>query len=118
MSADASSKAPYWRLIAVLASSMPLEPALAMRLYHAARTLHDEDSGACKIAGDLAQGEVRNLKKEQALGAIVGPMFEAEIDTPRGSGVVRFIVTREGLEADGDDRHATPHPHGPPRLLN
>ena len=117
MTADASERTPYWRLIAVLSSTFPLDSALAMRLYHAARELHDEDRGVCRITGDLAEGEVRNLKKEQALGSIVGPMFEAVLDTPRGSGQVRFIVTREGL-GEGDEVARALPGSPPPRVLN
>jgi hypothetical protein len=35
------------------------------------------------------------------LGAISGPGFEASLETERGSGVVRYLLTRQGLELLG-----------------
>jgi hypothetical protein len=32
------------------------------------------------------------------LGAFSGPAFEARIETERGPGLVRFLITREGLQ--------------------
>ena len=92
-----NSQIPYWRLIAVLASTMQLSSALAMRLYHAAVELHRTEGTVVKLTGDLGEGEVRDLKKDLILGAIVGPGFEAIVETPEGAGSVKFIVTREGL---------------------
>ena len=60
------------------------------------------------MAGDLLTGTVHNLRKDVQMGAITGPAFEAEIETERGSGVVRFLLTRQGLELLRE------HPDGPP----
>ena len=92
-----SEPAP-WLLIAVLHSTVPLAQALSIRLYRAALDLHTAEGGVEKLHGDLATGEVRRLGRSLALGSITGPGFEAEIDTPQGSGLVRFILTRQGLE--------------------
>jgi len=89
--------AAYWLLIAVLSSTLPLEPALAMRLYQAAVDLHQRQAGRTLLQGDLATGEVRRLGRDLLLGSVGGPGFEAELDTPRGHGRVRFILTRQGL---------------------
>jgi hypothetical protein len=62
-----------------------------------------------KITGDLASGEVRRLGKTMLIGAIGGPAFEARLDTPRGSGQVRFVLTPGGLE-----RASTPATRGLP----
>src|SRR5689334_23028263 len=86
-----------WLLIAVLQSTLPLEQAVAVRLYHAAIALEAEAGSVQKIQGDLMQGEVRRLGKTLLIGAIGGPGFEAELDTPRGSGMVRFVITPEGM---------------------
>jgi hypothetical protein len=91
---------PYWRLIAVLFSSLPLSPPLAMRLYRAAVELHETHEEVARLTGELAMGEVRRLEGTQVLGSVTGPGFEAEVDTPEGSGRVRFIVTPQGLESD------------------
>jgi hypothetical protein len=32
------------------------------------------------------------------LGTIGGPAFEAQLETERGAGKVRFLLTRDGLE--------------------
>jgi hypothetical protein len=107
----------YWRLIAILRSTLPLAGPLAMRLYQAARDLHARQAGVERLTGDLAMGEVRRLGKVQPLGSLSGPAFEADLDTPSGSGQVRFIVTQEGLEEPtaGSPAHETP---GPARLPN
>jgi hypothetical protein len=102
---------PYWLLIAVLYSTFPLSDALAMRLYRAALDLHARDQDATRLAGDLASGEVRQLRKTLVLGSLAGPGFEAALDTPRGSGTVRFVVTRRGLEADGAPDEPTGAPN-------
>jgi hypothetical protein len=89
---------PYWLLISVLFSTQPLTPALAMTLHQAAYELHRRGDGSSEVAGDMLSGRVVNLRKEVSLGGISGPAFEAEIETERGSGVVRFVLTRQGLE--------------------
>ncbi|MCI0570735.1 MAG: hypothetical protein L0Y66_08290 [Myxococcaceae bacterium] len=89
---------PYWVLISVLFSSQPLTPSLAMTLHQAAYDLYRRDQGAGQVLGDLVSGTVRNLRKDVLMGTIGGPAFEAEVETERGSGTVRFILTRQGLE--------------------
>jgi len=86
-------------LIAILFSSFPLPDALSVRLYQAAVDLHERQEGKATLTGDLASGEVRRLGKDLLLGTLGGPGFEAELDTPRGSGRVQFLLTRQGLEA-------------------
>jgi hypothetical protein len=91
----------YWRLISVLFSSLPLTPELAIRLHRSAYDLHRSDGGVAALDGDsgvILSGEVRNLKQEVALGTFAGPTFEARIETERGSGVVRFLLTHQGIE--------------------
>ena len=95
-------------LIAVLFSTMPLPEALAMRLYRAALSLYGSGGGVEKLAGDLAQGEVRRLGSTQAMGSLVGPAFEADLDTPSGSGRVRFLVTEQALRHEGLDERPPP----------
>jgi hypothetical protein len=89
---------PYWTLISVLFSTQPLTPSLAMTLHQTAYELYQRNDAVGQVAGDLISGKVRNLRKDVQLGGIAGPAFEAEIDTERGSGVVRFLLTRQGLE--------------------
>ena len=89
---------PYWVLISVLFSSQPLTPPLAMTLHQAALELYRTDGTVSEVAGDLISGKVRNLRKNVLLGHIAGPAFEAEIETERGAGMVRFLLTRQGLE--------------------
>jgi hypothetical protein len=92
------SPPPYWVLISVLFSSLSLTPSLAMSLHQAAYDLHAKDESWGQVIGDLANGKVQNLHKVMAMGAISGPAFEAEVETERGKGKVRFLLTREGLE--------------------
>jgi hypothetical protein len=94
----AEQQPPYWLLISVLFSSVRLTPALAMTLHEAAFDLYERDEGAGNVAGDLVTGKVRNLRKDMLLGTIAGPAFEAELETERGAGKVRFLLTRQGLE--------------------
>ncbi len=98
---DREPPAAHWMLIAVLASTFPLAPALAMRLYRGAVELERTQRGTEPVAGDLGVGELRRLGHDLLLGVIGGPGFEAELDTPQGKGVVRFIVTRQGLAHAG-----------------
>ena len=119
----ASEQVPYWLLMSVLLSSIPLEPALAMRLYRSAIDLFRANEGRATLAGDLAQGEVRNLKQDLLLGTLGGPGFEARLDTPRGSGTVRFLLTRQGLDLpenheDGAPAGATSRPGRPRSTMN
>jgi hypothetical protein len=97
----AAQAPPAWTLISVLFSSFPLERSLAVTLHQAALELYRRDEGVGPVAGDLVSGRVVNLKKSFSLGSIAGPGFEAEIDTARGSGKVRYLLTRQGLEAMG-----------------
>lgn len=90
-----------WTLISVLLSTIPLEPALAATLHQAALDLYRRDGGVQQVAGEMVSGRVVNLKKTFQLGAITGPAFEAKLDTARGSGLVRYVLTRQGLELDG-----------------
>jgi hypothetical protein len=108
---------PYWLLISVLFSSLPLTPALAMTLHQAAMDIHRRGGGQRQVAGDALQGRVTSLGKELLLGTIGGPAFEAEIETERGKGTVRFLLTREGLAAlsEGPARRKPPRA---PRYLN
>ena len=46
----------------------------------------------------IVSGEVINLKKQAALGTFSGPVFEANLETERGKGVVRFLLTNQGIE--------------------
>ncbi len=89
---------PYWLLISVLFSSLPLTPALALTLHQAAYDLYSRDAAAGQVAGELVTGLVRNLRKDMLLGTIAGPAFEADLETARGPGKVRFLLTRQGLE--------------------
>ncbi len=89
---------PYWVLISVLFSSVRLTPSLAMTLHQAAYDLYRTGGGAQDVLGDLVSGKVHNLHKSAVLGAITGPAFEAELDTERGKGKVRFLLTRQGLD--------------------
>ena len=104
-----------WRLIAVLQSTVSLSAALSVRLYRAAVNLHRADADVEELTDEAtALGVVRRLRKELLLGTFGGPGFEAELDTPRGKGHVRFIVTREGIEqaeAEDERRRALERKH-------
>ncbi|HEY3356820.1 MAG TPA: hypothetical protein VGQ83_26450 [Polyangia bacterium] len=100
---------PYWILISILFSSLPLSEAVARRLHQAALELYRRDEGVTRIVGELAQGEVRNLKKDLLIGTLGGSGFEAQLDTERGSGTVRFLLTRQGLELLAEADAPPPH---------
>ncbi|ATB31362.1 hypothetical protein [Melittangium boletus] len=113
----AEQSPPYWVLISVLFSSQPLTPTLAMTLHQAAFELYRRGDAEQRVAGDLLTGTVRNLRKDVQMGSISGPAFEAEIETERGSGTVRFLLTRQGLEMMHAQPEAPPTPPRP-RYLN
>jgi hypothetical protein len=90
-----------WTLISVLFSSVPLSPSLAATLHQAALDLYQRDEAVGQVGGDLANGRVVNLRKVLQLGAITGPAFEARLETERGAGTVRYLLTRQGLDLLG-----------------
>ena len=89
---------PYWVLISVLSSSFPLPEALALTLHHVAFDLLSRGASEGSLDQELAHGVVKNLKKEALVGTVGGPMFEARVETERGRGEVRFMLTRQGIE--------------------
>lgn len=112
---------PYWLLIAVLSSNLPLRPEISLRLYQAAHRLYHSRENVERIAGDLLSGKVVRLHKDLALGSVTGPAFEAEISTELGEGRVSFLLTRQGLE-EGDAAAGTapgaPAAPAAPKWLN
>lgn len=111
-----SDSAPNrWTLISVLFSSVPLSATLAATLHQAALDLYQRDQPTGQVAGDLATGRVVNLRKTMQLGSISGPAFEARLETERGSGTVRYLLTRQGLDLWGVPEVA---PRGQPKYLN
>jgi hypothetical protein len=97
----AESGIPYWQLLSVLFSNFPLSESVAMTLYQAAVELHRTGATSSEVAGDVLSGTVKNLKKHALIGSIGGPTFEAQLETERGKGTVRFLLTRTGLETQG-----------------
>ena len=89
---------PYWILLSVLSSSLPLTPTLATYLHEVAYDLLVSEGAMSPLAGELFQGKLYNLKKDALLGTISGPMFEANLETELGQGTVRFLLTRQGLD--------------------
>jgi hypothetical protein len=111
----AETEASRWTLISVLFSSVPLSAALAATLHEAALDLYRRDQPAGPVAGDIVSGRVVNLRKTVQLGAITGPAFEADLETARGSGKVRYLLTRQGLELAGVHE---PPMRGKPQFMN
>jgi hypothetical protein len=105
---------PYWLLIAVLSSSLPLRPEVSLRLYQAAFRLHRSGENVERLQGDLLRGKVVRLHKDLAIGSVVGPAFEAEISTEQGEGVVHFLLTRQGLELGEEEAESGHHAPGLP----
>lgn len=106
---------PYWVLVSVLTSTVPLDQGLALALHRVALDLFRNGTGVGHVDHQLAHGQVKNLKKEALLGTVGGPVFEAELDTERGAGLVRFILTRQGIELFDAREAAT---RRVPELLN
>lgn len=94
-------EAPGWTLISVLFSNVPLSASLAATLHEAALELYRRDDPMSEVAGELVTGRVVNLKKTLQLGGLTGPAFEANLETERGSGTVRYLLTRQGLDLMG-----------------
>ena len=91
-----AAKPPYWQLISVLFSSVPLTSDLALSLYQVAVELHRGGQARGELRLEEAQGRVRNLGRSFALGAISGPGVEADVETERGEGRGRFLSSRFG----------------------
>jgi hypothetical protein len=96
-----ADEARGWTLISVLFSTIPLEASLAAVLHEAAVELARTDRAVQPVAGDALSGRVVNLRKTLQLGAITGPAFEATLETARGSGKVRFLLTTQALDLAG-----------------
>jgi hypothetical protein len=96
-----ASETDRWTLISVLFSSVPLSSSLAATLHQTALDLYRADAVIQQVAGDLVTGRVENLRKTMQLGAITGPAFEARLETERGSGTVRYLLTSQGLDLAG-----------------
>lgn len=111
-----ASVADPWVLISVLFSSFPMEEQLALALHRVAMDLYQRGDSVGLIDQGLAHGQVKNARKEAAIGTITGPVFEAELETERGKGEVRFILTRQGLELMSHGGPAQPVPA--PRYAN
>jgi hypothetical protein len=90
-----------WTLISVLFSTVPLDDALAATLHETAVELYRSDRAMQQVGGDVLAGRVVNLRKTLQLGAISGPAFEATLETARGPGKVRYLLTTEGLDLEG-----------------
>lgn len=95
--AGVEAKPATWQLISVLFSAVRLTSELAMSLYQVAVELHCEGQLRGEVMLEGARGRVRNLRRSFVLGAIAGPGFEADLETEKGAGRVRFLVTRQGL---------------------
>ena len=88
-----------------------------MTLHQAAYDLYRRNGGVAPVSGDALQGRVTNLKKDLLLGTIGGPAFEAHIETERGQGTVRFLLTRQGLDLMAE-RPAPARAAARPQYLN
>ena len=104
-----AAAADPWVLISVLFSSFPMEESLAIALHRVAMDLYQRGDSVGVIDQGLAHGQVKNSRKEAAIGTITGPVFEAELETERGKGNVQFILTRQGLSLLAEQA-ATPRP--------
>ena len=98
---------PYWTLISILFSSLPMTAPLARDLHRTAYDLYRRDDGTSDIECGLASGQVHNLRKEMIVGTIAGPAFEATLANERGEGRVRFLLTRQGIELMSESREMT-----------
>lgn len=109
---DAKDDVPYWVLISVLFSSFPLDQGLALALHRVAMHLYEAGDSQGVIDHQLAHGVLKNLQREAVLGTVAGPTFEAELETERGKGQVRFILTRQGLQLLAERRGPSAPPPG------
>ena len=100
---------PFWLLISVLFSSVPLQDAAAWTLYDAAIDLIHAGEGEATLHSEAVSGTLRNLSKHVVMGSIGGPAFEAEISTPEHKEAsVRFLVTSQGVDLGEARRRRRP----------
>jgi hypothetical protein len=112
----AEPAASRWTLISVLFSSVTLSASLAATLHEAALELYRRDEVTGQVEAELVTGRIVNLRKTFQIGGISGPGFEARLETERGSGLVRYLLTRQGLELSGI--HEPPAPRARTKYLN
>jgi hypothetical protein len=98
---SSNAEVPYWVLMSVLFSSFPMTQSLASALHGVAVQLYSADATSGLVDHQLARGTVRNQRSEAVIGTVTGPVFEAQLETERGKGMVRFLLTREGLSLLG-----------------
>ncbi len=99
---SSNHEVPYWVLMSVLFSSFPMDQGLATALHGVAFQLYSTDHSVGMVDHQLARGTVHNRRSEAVIGAVSGPVFEAVLDTERGKGTVRFLLTRQGLSLMGE----------------
>jgi len=92
-----ASETPYWLLISVLASTVPLSEDASLSLYDAACEMVAAKQEHAEIRSGVVTGTIRNLGKDVLIGTLSGPLFEADVVAAGTSGHVRFLVTRQGL---------------------
>lgn len=106
----ATEAPPSWVLISVLFSTFPLEEGLALALHRVALELYRHGKSAGELECGLAHGVVRSANQDAAIGTLTGPVYEAELETERGEGEVRFLLTRQGLDAMAVVAERAPQP--------
>lgn len=70
----------------------PLEPAMHLALYSTAVEIKEGGVKSRKVRGEGFEGRVASKNRRACLGGMSGDLFEANIETERGSGRVTFIV--------------------------
>lgn len=100
---------PYWLLIAVLASSIPLSEDASLSLYDAACQMLEAGEGQAELRSRGVSGSIRNVGSDVVVGTLGGPLFEADVIAGGSSGHVRFLVTHQGMALREEER--------PPRRL-
>ena len=100
MSAD---PAPSWTLISVLFSSIPSHRRSRRRCTRRRSTCTGATIPLGRVAGDLVNGRIVNLRRTLQLGAITRPRVRGQA-RHRARWSVRYLLTRQGLELLGISR--------------
>lgn len=89
-----------YKIYCLMGSGIPVDDEIRSMLFHVSRNMLKTGKEKVKIKNDSLEGLVTTDFEIGCLGCVAGVMFNAEIDTDKGSGKVRFITNTDSAEID------------------
>ncbi len=82
----------HWQRFFVLRAEVCVTPSIAERLMLNACEMARQYKAARRVKTDEMDGRITTQFAHTCIGSVSGQLFEADVETERGSGKVRFIV--------------------------